>query len=304
MVESQLVEEEVWVLKPRDVGTETQKGPTGPVLQTQATPSPPPAFVKENIGALRTMIKEHDSQTKAKTTPRKLVYADSEREASDEFMTRNVSDRLSLESSGTSNTHGKAHSASKSQKSLPKGKEPSRPRRSRSSDTGYEEGSKDIDEDLNSPYKRPKPTPFTPRIARFKYHLKAKLPRNVRVYEGNKDPEDHLSIFSVAAEQEEWPIYSKDPTEIHDIKQRQNEGLQTFMDQFKSESSHIKGVPPVLCISTFMHGHGHPELAKKLNDKILKMVDEMFERFRAFIRGEVAAGLAEMVRILQKSQEN
>ncbi|GKC09660.1 hypothetical protein Tco_1001270 [Tanacetum coccineum] len=46
----------------------------------------------------------------------------------------------------------------------------------------------------------------------------------------------------------------------------------------------------------FMHGHGHPKLAKKLNDKIPNTVDEMFERVKAFIRGEVAAGSAEMVR--------
>ncbi|GJV61096.1 reverse transcriptase domain-containing protein [Tanacetum coccineum] len=38
-----------------------------------------------------------------------------------------------------------------------------------------------------------------------------------------------------------------------------------------------------------MHGHGHPKLAKKLNDKIPKTVDEMFERVRSFIQGEMAA---------------
>ncbi|GJR87910.1 hypothetical protein Tco_0211921, partial [Tanacetum coccineum] len=85
------------------------------------------------------------------------------------------------------------------------------------------------------------------------------------------------------------------PTEINGIKRRQNEGLQAFMDWFKSESSHIKGVPPVLRILAFMHGYGHPELAKKLNDKIPKTVDKMFERVRAFIRGEVATRSAEMV---------
>ncbi|GJW28187.1 hypothetical protein Tco_0045062 [Tanacetum coccineum] len=90
--------------------------------------------------------------------------------------------------------------------------------------------------------------------------------------------------------------YAKDPTKIHGIKRRQNEGLHAFMDRFKSESSLIKGVPPVLRISTFMHGHGHPKLAKKLNDKIPKTVDEMFEKVRAFIRGEVVDGSAEMVR--------
>ncbi|GKD31247.1 hypothetical protein Tco_1242025 [Tanacetum coccineum] len=47
--------------------------------------------------------------------------------------------------------------------------------------------------------------------------------------------------------------------------------------------------------TSFMHGHVHPELAKKLNDKIPKTMDEMFERVMAFIRGEVAAGSAEMV---------
>ncbi|GKD30629.1 hypothetical protein Tco_1350783 [Tanacetum coccineum] len=131
-----------------------------------------------------------------------------------------------------------------------------------------------------------------------------------RVYKGNKDSEDHLSIFSAAAEQEEWPMpvwckmfrqtlsnkYDKDPTEIHDIKRKPNEGLQAFMDRFKAKSAHIKGVPLVLRISAFMHGHGHPELSKKLNDKILKTVDEMWERVRAFIKGEAAADTTEAIR--------
>ncbi|GJY71384.1 hypothetical protein Tco_0475087 [Tanacetum coccineum] len=73
-----------------------------------------------------------------------------------------------------------------------------------------------------------------------------------------------------------------------------NDGLQAFMDRFKSESLHIKGVPSVLHISEFFHGHRHPKLAKKLNDKIPRIVDEMFERVRAFIRGEAAAGSAEV----------
>ncbi|GKF71813.1 hypothetical protein Tco_0207927, partial [Tanacetum coccineum] len=60
-----------------------------------------------------------------------------------------------------------------------------------------------------------------------------------------------------------------------------------FMDRFKAESAHIKGVPPVLRISAFMHGHGHPELSKKLNDK---------ERVWAFIRGEAAADTTKAIR--------
>ncbi|GJW29452.1 hypothetical protein Tco_0046327 [Tanacetum coccineum] len=153
------------------------------------------------------MIKEHDQQTKTKATPRKLAYADSNKEAP----------------------------ASKSQRTPSKNKEPAHLKRSRrledqnitkektrrgrsktrgkrsghqetSSDSKHEKGSEDAYEDLNSPYKRPKPTPFTQRITRFKYHQRAKLPQNIRVYKGNKDPEDHLGIFPAAAEQEEWPM--------------------------------------------------------------------------------------------------
>nr|GEV36432.1 hypothetical protein [Tanacetum cinerariifolium] len=59
--------------------------------------------------------------------------------------------------------------------------------------------------------------------------------------------------------------YDKDPTKIHSIKRRQNEGLQAFMNWFKSESSQIKGVSSVLRISAFMHGHGHPVPEKARN---------------------------------------
>ncbi|GJW22676.1 hypothetical protein Tco_0033298 [Tanacetum coccineum] len=333
------MEEEFQGAATRDVRTETHGGPTEPVSQTQKTPSPSPAFIKENIDVLRTMIKEHDQQAKMKATPRKFAYTDSDKETPALSLTKGFSDRLSLESSGTSDTYRQTRSASKSQRTPSRTKEPTHLRTSRrledrsitkekvkkersksrrkrsghqeaSSDSKYEEGSEDAYEDLNSPYKRPKPTPFTQKITRFKYHRTVKLPRNIRVYEGNKDLEDHFGIFSVAAnvdsfeelsqkfleEFSQQKRYAKDPTEIHGINRRQNEGLQAFMDRFKSESSHIKGVPLVLRISAYMHGHGHPELAKKLNDKIPKTVDEMFERVSAFIRGEVAAGSVEMVR--------
>nr|GFA44835.1 hypothetical protein [Tanacetum cinerariifolium] len=45
-----------------------------------------------------------------------------------------------------------------------------------------------------------------------------------------------------------------------------------------------------------MHGHGHPELAKKLNDKMPMTMDQMFERVKVFIKGEVAVGSVEIVR--------
>ncbi|GJU21631.1 hypothetical protein Tco_1154973 [Tanacetum coccineum] len=81
-------------------------------------------------------------------------------------------------------------------------------------------------------------------------------------------------------------------------QEKDERGLTSIYGSVKSESSHIKGVPSMLRISTFMHGHGHPELAKKLNDKITRTMDKIFERVRAFIRGEAAAGSAEIARAL------
>ncbi|GJR01412.1 ribonuclease H-like domain-containing protein [Tanacetum coccineum] len=150
---------------------------------------------------------ELDHQAKAKATPRKLVYVDSKKEALDRSMTKGFSDRFSLESIGTSDTRGETHSAAeRARRKKSKLKERRLEYQETSTDSEYDEGSEDTCEDLNSPYKRPKPTPFTPRITHFKYHRRAKLPKNIRVYEGNKDPEDHLSIFSAATEQKEWPI--------------------------------------------------------------------------------------------------
>nr|GEV83962.1 reverse transcriptase domain-containing protein [Tanacetum cinerariifolium] len=178
------------------------------------------------------MIKEHSQQAKIKATPRKLAYVDSNKEALAGSLARGFSDRFSLDSSGTPDTHKQTCSASKSRRTPSKNKDPTHLRRSRrlkdrsithekarmersqpkgkssghqetSSDSKHDEGSEDAYEDLNSPYKRPKPTPFTQRITRFKCH---KLPRNIRVYEGNKDPEDHLGIFSAMVEKEEWPM--------------------------------------------------------------------------------------------------
>ncbi|GJS62235.1 reverse transcriptase domain-containing protein [Tanacetum coccineum] len=296
-------------------------GTSAPSVQAQGGPSP--AFVKENINVLRTMIKELDNRGQEKVTPRKLFNEESGEAGSEKSqMIPSAKEVGGYSSDGSSRSRSRVRAS----------------RRKSSSDTVSDSGS----EGLSMPYRRPNPMPFTSRVTHFRYHRRAKLPPSVRVYEGNKDPEYHLSIFSAAAEQEEWPMpvwckmfrqtlsgstrnwfdsldpksvdgfeelsskfleefsqqkrYDKDPTEIHGIKRKPNEGLQAFMGRFKVKSAHIKGVPSVLRISVFVHGHGHPELAKKLNDKIPKMVDEMWERVRAFIRGETAVDTTEAIR--------
>ncbi|GJR58855.1 hypothetical protein Tco_1501017 [Tanacetum coccineum] len=288
------------------MGAGSQERPSEPAPLAQTTHSP--SFIKENIKVLKTMIKEHDQQAKTKGTSKKLVYDESEEGDSASRGTKGMSEQLCLGSSNTFRAHNRVRSSIKGQRSLSHGKTTSQPRRESrpkyqeiSSDSESEEDSEYSYEDLSTPYKRPNPTPFMTQITRFKYHQRAKLPRNIKVHEGKKDPKDHLSIFSAATELEEWPMpvckMVRQGSNGNPSHQKEaDEGLQVFMDRFKSESSHIKGVPPVLRISAFMHGHGNPERAKKLNDKIPKTVDEMFERVRAFIRGEIVAGSAEATR--------
>ncbi|GKB22476.1 reverse transcriptase domain-containing protein [Tanacetum coccineum] len=48
--------------------------------------------------------------------------------------------------------------------------------------------------------------------------------------------------------------YVKDPVEIHNIKQRDGETIEDFMERFKVETGRMKGGPECMRISRFMHG--------------------------------------------------
>ncbi|GJX41633.1 reverse transcriptase domain-containing protein [Tanacetum coccineum] len=179
-------------------------GTSAPAGQAQGGLSS--AFVKENIDVLRTMIKELDNRGQEKVTPRKLFNEELGKAGSENSQMSPSAEEVggySSDGSSRSRSRGRPRTAQKHQKNVSKKKGTSKSHRS---DSGYDTVSDSGSEDLSMPYRRPKPMPFTSRITRFRYHQRAKLPPNVRVYKGNKDPEDHLSIFSAAAEQEEWPM--------------------------------------------------------------------------------------------------
>ncbi|GJR29150.1 reverse transcriptase domain-containing protein [Tanacetum coccineum] len=64
--------------------------------------------------------------------------------------------------------------------------------------------------------------------------------------------------------------YVKDPVEIHNIKQRDGETIEDFMERFKVETRRMKGAPECMRISGFMHGINNPELTKRLNEHVPK----------------------------------
>nr|GEY60689.1 reverse transcriptase domain-containing protein [Tanacetum cinerariifolium] len=83
--------------------------------------------------------------------------------------------------------------------------------------------------------------------------------------------------------------YVKDPVEIHNIKQRDGETLEDFMEQFKVETRRMKGALECMRISGFMHEINNPKLTKRLNEHVPRTMEEMMIATTAFIRGEAAA---------------
>nr|GFA58958.1 reverse transcriptase domain-containing protein [Tanacetum cinerariifolium] len=83
--------------------------------------------------------------------------------------------------------------------------------------------------------------------------------------------------------------YVKDLVEIYNIKQKDEETIEDFIERFKVETGRMKGAPECMRSSGFMHGVNNPELTKRLNEHVPKTMEEMVITTIAFIRGEAAA---------------
>nr|GEW60629.1 reverse transcriptase domain-containing protein [Tanacetum cinerariifolium] len=164
------------------------------------------------------------------------------------------------------------------------------------------------EDDLTMPWTCEEVDPFTPRIRNFKSSRRTRMPNNVKTYDGTGDPEDHVKIFQAAAQVERWAMptwchmfnstligaarqkkYIKDPVKIHNIKQKDEETIEDFIEHFKVETGRMKGAPDCMRISEFMHGVNNSELTNLLNEHVPKIMEEMMITTTVFIRGEVAA---------------
>ncbi|GKC33026.1 hypothetical protein Tco_1040320 [Tanacetum coccineum] len=99
----------------------------------------------------------------------------------------------------------------------------------------------------------------------------------------------------------EGPV--KGPVEIHNIKQKDGETIEEFMERFKVETGRMKGASECMKISGFMHGVNNPELTKYLNEHVPKTLEEMMTTTAAFIRGETAAASKKKVHTPWKPQD-
>ncbi|GJZ93115.1 reverse transcriptase domain-containing protein [Tanacetum coccineum] len=91
----------------------------------------------------------------------------------------------------------------------------------------------------------------------------------------------------------------RDPIVLHNIKQRDGESTEDFIQRYKSESGNVKGAPECMRISEFVHGITNPELIKRFHEKIPKTVDEMMQVTTSFLQGQEAASNQERKRVPQ-----
>nr|GEV87109.1 reverse transcriptase domain-containing protein [Tanacetum cinerariifolium] len=97
--------------------------------------------------------------------------------------------------------------------------------------------------------------------------------------------------------------YVKDPVEIHNIKQRDGETIEDFMERFMTETERMNRALECMRISGFMHEVNNPELTKRLNEHVPKTMEEMIITTTAFIRGEVAAASKKKGHVSWKPQD-
>ncbi|GJT67860.1 hypothetical protein Tco_1019340 [Tanacetum coccineum] len=172
------------------------------------------------------------------------------------------------------------------------------------------------DDDLSQPWVCAETDPFTSRIRHFDFP-KTRMPSHVKTYNGSEDPEDHLKIFQAAAKTERWAMPTwchmlnstlignarkkciRDPIVLHNIKQRDEESIEDFIQRYKLESRNVKGAPECMRISGFVHGITNPELIKRFPEKIPKTVDEMMQVATSFLQGQEAASNQERKKVPQ-----
>ncbi|GKB68195.1 hypothetical protein Tco_0929607, partial [Tanacetum coccineum] len=143
------------------------------------------------------------------------------------------------------------------------------------------------DDDLSQPWVCAETDLFTSRIRHFDFP-KTRMPSHVKTYNGSEDPKDHLKIFQAAAKTERWAMPTwchmfnstltgnarkkciRDPIVLHNIKQRDGESTEDFIQRYKSESGNVKGALECMRISGFLYGITNPELIKRFHEKIPK----------------------------------
>nr|GEV36971.1 reverse transcriptase domain-containing protein [Tanacetum cinerariifolium] len=110
-------------------------------------------------------------------------------------------------------------------------------------------------DDLKRPWMCEEENPFMPRIRAARVWFDELPPESI---DGYKDLRAAFLAYFMQQKK-----YGKDRVEIHNIKQRDGETIEGFMERFKIETGRMKGAPECMRISGFVHGGKRLSLAKR-----------------------------------------
>ncbi|KAI3695243.1 hypothetical protein L1987_78235 [Smallanthus sonchifolius] len=82
--------------------------------------------------------------------------------------------------------------------------------------------------------------------------------------------------------------YTKDVVVLYQIKQKEDEGLRSFIDRYKKEGLSYEGATEKMRVSGFMNAVRPKQLIEDLNKNIPQTIDEALERAEAYLKGKEA----------------
>ncbi|KAI3828580.1 hypothetical protein L1987_02684 [Smallanthus sonchifolius] len=82
--------------------------------------------------------------------------------------------------------------------------------------------------------------------------------------------------------------YTKDAAVLYQIKQKEDEGLRSFIERYKKEGLSYAGATERMRVSGFMNAVRPKQLIEDLNKNIPHTMDEALERAEAYLRGKEA----------------
>ncbi|GJR75372.1 reverse transcriptase domain-containing protein [Tanacetum coccineum] len=146
------------------------------------------------------------------------------------------------------------------------------------------------EDDLSQPWTCEERNPFTPRIQHFSLP-RTRMPSHVKTYDGSRDPKDHLKLFQSAAKTEGWAM----PTWCHMFNSTLTGNARVWFDKLPKESIDSYEDLRTAFRENYLQQTKHikdPEERhniKRLYERILRSMDEMYRMTTSFLQGEVAA---------------
>nr|GEX21405.1 reverse transcriptase domain-containing protein [Tanacetum cinerariifolium] len=127
------------------------------------------------------------------------------------------------------------------------------------------------EDDLTIPWMCEEEDLFTPRIRNFESSRRTRMPNNVKTVWFDELPPESINSYkdlkvAFLAYFMQQKKYVKDPVKIHNIKQKDGETIEDFMERFKVETGHMKGAPECKLshlIKEIKHGRDQSKTGKK-----------------------------------------